>query len=197
VRYVLVDDDAALRAQQNSHLPIESPILVLGPVGPDDGEDSAPPPTGIGPLVTSLTELPVIEGPAVTFALGSLSRLPSDRFEWRGGAWWEVRIAAAEDGGLVELLVPVPRVPLAVEAPVEGARYARLGPAADWLARALSVVETGWIAVVDHWTLLTEPVAKGEDPPLSVDQLSAVRKPLRPRPEELSPDLSVVSWSLG
>ena len=39
LRYVLVDDDPWLREQQRAHLPIESPILVLGPVGPDEEED--------------------------------------------------------------------------------------------------------------------------------------------------------------
>ncbi len=39
LRYVLVEDDANLRRQHATHLPIESPVFVLGPVeGGDDDE---------------------------------------------------------------------------------------------------------------------------------------------------------------
>ena len=90
LRYVLVEEDGRGREQHGRYLPIESPILVLGPVGPgdlaDEEDDDETPASvvGIGPLITSLPEPPVVAGPSVIVAIGWASRLPSDRFEWGG-----------------------------------------------------------------------------------------------------------------
>ena len=102
LRYVLVEDDPAQREHQRAHLPIESPILVLGPVGPADQEEDPTTATGsahpgrrrIGPLITSLAEPPVVDGRPLVVAVGWVGRLPSDRLEWRDGRWWEIRLAA-------------------------------------------------------------------------------------------------------
>ena len=61
-------------------------------------------------MITSLGEPPVVDGPALVLAVGWISRLPSDRLEWRHGSWWEIRLAAAAGGGdqLSELAVPRP-----------------------------------------------------------------------------------------
>jgi hypothetical protein len=210
LRYVLVEEDAALRQQHPTHLPIESPIFVLGPVDADgDGDDDevARPVARIGPLITSLAEPPVVDVPAVVVAVGWLSRLPSDRLEWRDGAWWEVRLAAApadRDAGLSELLVPLdePRAAAlsaltGVTTPPDRARYALLDPAVEWLARTVRVAQAGRLAVIDRWSAVTSPLPEGEAPPLALDQLSAVRRPLQPAPEDLFPSLAIVTWRLG
>jgi hypothetical protein len=210
LRYVLVEDDAAQRAQHGSRLPIESPILVLGPVGHPDGEDpdaeSGAPPriAGIGPLVTSLAEPPVIAGPGVVVAVGPVSRLPSDRFEWHDSSWWDVRLAADDGDHLVELRVPMESQQAtwtdALIGPAvrqDGARYARLDAARGWLAAALRITTEGWLAVVDRWSPITGPLEPGEDPPLALDQLRAVKRPLEPAPEPVFSPMSVVTWRLG
>ena len=118
LRCVLVEVDPVLRDRQRAHLPIESPILVLGPVGlGDDAAGTTATWTtksrravaGIGPLITSLPEPPVVDGDALVVAVGWVSRLPSDRLEWRDSRWWEIRWAAGDDGDLRELPVPLDR----------------------------------------------------------------------------------------
>jgi hypothetical protein len=206
LRYVLVEDDAHLRHAHATYLPIESPVFVLGPVeaGGDD-EEPVRPVAGIGPLVTSLAEPPVVDGPAVVAAVGWLSRQPSDRLEWRAGKWWEVRLAAGRDpgAGLSELLVPLDDERsaaidrLARQPRSDGARFAQLGPGVEWLAWTLRVAEEGRLAVVDRWSVMTSGLAIGEVPPLALDQLSAVRRPVEAAPEEIFPGIAVVTWRLG
>ncbi len=214
LRYVLVEEDASLRERQRIQLPVESPFLVLGPVGPDDDDgydddDAARqggPQAGIGPLITALGEPPVLEGAAVVLAIGWAGRLPSDRLEWRDGKWWEIRLTATSraDAVLAELPIPLDDARartadrLAGPGPrPDGARYAQLGPALDWLTRTLRVAERGWLAVVDRWTDSTGPLTAGEVPPLAYDQLASVRRPIQAAPVRLFPGVSMVSWRLG
>jgi hypothetical protein len=210
LRYVLVEDDAHLRHQHAAHLPIESPVFVLGPVEADDEDDElVRPVAGIGPLVTSLAEPPEVGGPAVVVVIGWLSRLPSDRLEWRDGGWSEVRLSAGREPGheLSELLVPLdPDRAAAADALArgpaqtvrsDGARFALLGPAVEWVASSLRVAETGRLAVIDRWSPVTRALANGEVPPLALDQLSAVRRPVEPAPEDIFPGWAVVTWRLG
>jgi Putative S-adenosyl-L-methionine-dependent methyltransferase len=215
LRYVLVEDDPAQRDQQRTHLPLESPIMVLGPVGPADQDDdddldgdSHPLATvGIGPLLTSLPEPPVVDGDALIVAAGSVSRLPSDRLEWRDGRWWEIRLAADQQGALSELPVPLDQERAAGAEQLagsgdhgprpEGARYALLKPAVDWLGGTLRIAGSGRLLVIDRWTDVTRPLARGEAPPLAYDQLAAVRRPLEAAPVGLFPGVSMVSWRLG
>jgi hypothetical protein len=211
LRYVAVEEDPRLRAGHSGHLPVESPILVLGPVGSaedDEGDDEDPagrPAAGIGPLATSLAEPPVLSGPALVVTVGWAGRLPSDRVEWRDGCWWEIRLAATAgpDNDLEEMAVPLDR---ASEDTADGlvpaprpdpSRYARLGDAVRWLGAALRVAPEGRLAVIDRWTRLTEPLVAGQAPPLALDQLATVRRPQEAAPEELCPGWSVVTWWLG
>jgi hypothetical protein len=202
LRYVLVEDDTHLRHQHATHLPIESPVFVLGPVEGGDDEEPVRPVTEIGPLITSLGEPPVVDGAAVVLAIGWLSRQPSDRLEWRDGRWWEARLFATGDE-LSELLVPLDEersgvAERLIERPrPEGARYAVLGPALEWLAQTLRVAEVGRLAVVDRWSAMTRVLATGEVPPLALDQLAAVRRPVEPAPVEIFPEMAIVSWRLG
>jgi hypothetical protein len=220
LRYVLVESDPAQREQQRAHLPIESPIMVLGPVGPADqeedddldGDTHKPATVGIGPLITSLPEPPVVDGFALIVAAGSVSRLPSDRLEWRHGRWWEIRLAADQQGGhLSELPIPLDHERAAAAERLagsgdqrprsEGARYALLKPAVDWLSGTLRIAGSGRLMVIDRWTDITRPLTRGEAPPLALDQLAAVRRPLEAAPVSLfpgmSPEVSTVSWRLG
>jgi hypothetical protein len=211
LRYVLVD--RGFRDGQASHLPIESPAFLF-PGGSEDPDDFGPEggervsaATGIGPLVTSLEELPALRGDGAVIAIGWLSRLPSDRVEWRDGRWWEIRVAAGATG-LVEMAVPLVdgdlggsrdqvwrrAVPAARS---EGARYAVLGAASDWLSDALRVAEGGILAIVDSWTTTTEPIGTDRRPVMALDQFTLLRRPLEPSPLELFEGLSVVCWRLG
>jgi hypothetical protein len=230
LRYVLVEADPVLRERQRVHLPVESPIFVLGPVGPEEGENGDPDDdehlravVGIGPLITSLPEPPVVDGEALVVAVGWVSRLPSDRLEWREGRWWEIRLAAGDDGTLSELPIPLdtaraveadrlfagsrgdaaggsssaPPSGPASDARPDGARYAVLRPAVDWLAGALRIAGSGRLAVLDRWTEVTRPLAHGEVPPLALEQLAVVRRPIEAAPVGLFPDISMVTWRLG
>jgi hypothetical protein len=211
LRYVLVD--RGFRDGQASHLPIESPAFLF-PGGSEDPDDFGPEgggrplaATGIGPLVTSLEELPALRGDGAVIAIGWLSRLPSDRVEWRDGRWWEMRVAAA-GAGLVEMAVPLVdgdlggsrgqvwrrAVPAARS---EGARYAVLAAASDWVSDALRVAESGVLAIVDSWTSITEPIRGDGRPAMALDQFRPLRRPLEPLPQQLFEGLSVVSWRLG
>jgi hypothetical protein len=153
-------------------------------------------------LVTSLSELPQVGGTGLVIAYDWLWRLPVDLFQYdaAGGTWSEVRLVATSEGELTELLVPTDasRVGgLIPGSPVEGARYAALVGAAEWLADALRTTESGFLAVVDYWTPATEP-SPGARPVLAVDQLSRARKPLHPEPQALSwANQQLVTWRLG
>ncbi len=214
LRYVLVDE--GFRDAQARLLPIESPAFLF-PGGPDDTGDDDPEEgdgvaasIGIGPIVTSLVEMPVIRGYGAVIAIGSVGRLGSDRVEWREGRWWEIRVSALPDvDGLVEMPVPL------VDAALEGARglmrraagpsepaasparFAVLGEAAGWLSGSLRVAEAGMLAVVDRWTDATEALGEDEVPPLALDQLVHIRRPIEKTPTALFDGLSVVIWRLG
>jgi hypothetical protein len=116
-----------------------------------------------------------------------------------------VRLSAGGEAGgqLTELLVPLDRERsvaidrLARQPRADGARFAQLGAAVDWLARTLRVAEDGRLAVVDRWSVMTSALAIGEVPPLALDQLSAVRRPVEPAPVELFPGIALVTWRLG
>jgi hypothetical protein len=212
LRYVLVDE--GFRDAQAGHLPLESPAFLFpgGAEEPDDFEADGgarmPAAAGMGPLITSLEELPALRGDGAVMAVAWLSRLPSDRVEWRDGRWWEIRLASA-GGGLAEMPVPIldgdlgggargqvwrRAVPVS---PVEGARYAVLAAASEWISGALRVAEAGILAVVDSWTATTEPLGPGRRPAMALDQFSPLRRPIDPSPKALFEGLSVVLWRLG
>ena len=72
-----------------------------------------------------------------------------------------------------------------------------LGEAAGWLSATLRVAEMGILAVVDRWTDVTEALGEHQVPPLALDQLVHIRRPIEPTPLELFDGLSVVFWRLG
>jgi putative S-adenosyl-L-methionine-dependent methyltransferase len=205
LRVVLVEEDPSLRERHAENLSIEAPALTLGPVAPsddpDEGSRSLP---GVGPLVTSLTDLPVLAtaSVAIVIAFGWLSRQPADRFMWQDGTWWELRLGALGDDGnvLTEINLPLDEARAATmdevaSGRVDGACYASPVGAVEWLKSALATAETGWLLAVDRWTAKTEPLA-GDAPAVALDQIAAVRQPAS-GPVPVAESLEVVRWRLG
>jgi hypothetical protein len=188
LRYLAVEADPALRARQLAHLDMEPPAFVLGPSLSDDPDEAPEPVRGVGPLITSLAELPALE-PAVVVAAGWLSALPSDQVEWRAGRWRQLRLAGADDGRLEEVSVPVDGegAERFVPAPLEGARYCLHVQARAWLAQ----VRAERVAVIDRFVPTTEPVGDGQA--LAVDQLEAARPSLGRDAGTFSP-LMLIAW---
>jgi SAM-dependent MidA family methyltransferase len=162
LRYVLVERSATLRAAQQERLALEEPAMALGPANPvlDADEDEAVAIPGIGPLVTSLAELPSLALTGVILANELLDNLAVDLLEWRQGGWHEVRIFAKPGHGeaLAELLIPAApdqaahatRLAGGIDGLTEGARIPVQRPAADWLRQALTVLEQGRLIVIDY-----------------------------------------------
>jgi hypothetical protein len=209
LRYIAVDDDdPPIRLRNHgSSLAVEDPAFLFpsGPQVPDDPDESALAASGVGPIVTSLGELPVIPGPALVVAIGWLSRMPSDRVEWTGEEWREVRLAAdPTKDRLNEVLVPLD--PARLDAVhdlirgrrlVDGARIALLVGAIGWIPRALGSADAGGLVVVDRWTEVTGPLDGDEPPPLAVDQLGHRREPLNREPVLVCDGVAAVSWRVG
>jgi hypothetical protein len=206
LRVVLVEDDRALRDRHSEQLSIESPPFVLGPVGPsDDPDEGNRPLAGIGPLVTSLAELPALSAASVgvVIAYGWLGAQASDRYLWQDGQWWEIRLgsdpAAADD--LIEIALPVSaeRADALDEATggthVEGAPYASPVGAIAWLQTALATAELGWLVALDRWTAKME-ASEDEPPPVPLGQLGSIRQP-EAGPVPVAGSLEAVRWRLG
>ncbi len=205
LRIVLVDDDPALRERQAEQLSIEAPELTLGPVvASDDPDEGSRPLPGIGPLVTSLIDLPVLASASFTVvaAYGWLSSQPCDRYLWRDGAWWEIRLGVIPPADDVVTELPLPLEADKAEAidhlardRFDGARYSVPVGAVAWLRNALGSAEAGRLLAVDRWTLRSEPL--GDDPaPVPLDQLAVVRRPVD-GPIPALGSLEVVRWRLG
>ena len=151
LRYVLVERSERLREIQRSRLPMEPAREVLGPTvvtDPDEGPHAVP---GIGPLVTSLGELPQRPFVGAVIANELLDNLPFALLDKSPLGWSEVRVGAQ----IGEVLVPTsPELErraeaLAPDAPV-GARIPLQDAATGWLRSALEVVERGVIVAFDY-----------------------------------------------
>jgi SAM-dependent MidA family methyltransferase len=159
LRYVLVERSSVWRERQVRALPLEPAGLVLGPRtkadADDQGEGEADGPSGmagIGPLVTSLAELPVGPFDGVVVANELLDNLPFRMLEREGdGRWAEVKVTA----DLQELLVPADPAAaaeaerLVPDAP-PGGRIPLQHQAAGWLRTALRSLSTGRVVVIDY-----------------------------------------------
>ncbi len=210
LRYVLVHPDPAPPVMA-ALLGLEDPAYLFPVVAPGGenaggrgvlqgagGGEDAEVATGVGPLVTRVSGLPAVPGSAVVVAVSTLSRLPSDRVDYRDGRWEEVHLTATPAGGLVEVNSPLGAEsrPLVLEDPTPG-RYAVLGGAVTWLREALSSEIEGLVVVVDDWSAASSPMEGDEVPPLALDQLARIRPPARPRPEPVAGPLAVVVWSIN
>ena len=206
LRIVLVEDDRTLRERHAEHLSIESPALILGPVAPsDDPDEGSRPLPGIGPLVTSLTELPALStsSAGVVIAYGWLSHQPSDRYEWCDGAWWEIRLGVVPpaDRALTEIAVRASEerartMDELAGGRFEGARYADPVGGVAWLKAALATAETGWLLAVDHWTTKMEPLVDDGPAPVPLVPLTSIRQPAG-GPSRSVTHFQVVRWRLG
>ena len=203
LRYVLVERSLVWRQRQARRLPLEPAGLVLGPIverDPDSGPEAV---RGLGPLLTSLSEVPAGPFEGVIVANELLDNLPFRLLERTAEGWAEVR----ETVELSELLVPA-GVPATQEAThlvpdaEVGARIPLQEQAATWVRTALPTLSAGRLVVFDYadttpalsrrpwteWVRTYRSHGRGGHPlehlggqdvtcEVAVDQLAAVRPP--------------------
>ena len=151
LRYVLVERSERLRDVQRGKLPMEPARQVLGPAIVTDPDEGPRPQPGVGPLVTSLAELPQLSFAGAVIANELLDNLPFALMQRDPLGWAEVRV----DDRLRETLVPAAvdlalhAERLAPDAP-PGSRVPLQRPAAAWVRSALAVLERGRITAVDY-----------------------------------------------
>ena len=156
LRYVLVERSSALRAEQRELLSLEPADRALGPAVRIEPDEAPQPVTGVGPIVTSLGELPAVEIPAgVVIANELLDNLPFRIVERTARGWWEIRVGT-DDDHFVEVSVPAaPEVAgeadeVAAGAPVsDGARLPVPVATTDWLSHGGHALRRGFLVVVD------------------------------------------------
>jgi hypothetical protein len=191
LRYVLVHPDRRGRGDLAGSLPVENPAFLypaapppLEGAEPDDDAGSLPA-QGIGPLVTSLRDLPGLgdRGPAsAVVAVEFLSRLPFDAYVLdHRGQWSEIRLVA--EGALTEILVPLDEEPAGVDPSAGPGRQMRWTGALQWLRNVAAGDGTAVLAVVE-----TE---------LPATLLSAVGRAASPAEPVGSGRLQAVEWRLG
>jgi SAM-dependent MidA family methyltransferase len=157
LRYVLVERSAVLRAAQRELLTLEPADRAFGPAVRDEPDEAPRPVEGIGPIVTSLPELPAVELAAgVVVANELLDNLPFRIVERSGEGWTEVRVGTG-DGGFVEVAVPAsPALSVAADdvaagSPVaDGARLPVPTATVDWLDGCAHILRRGYLVVVDY-----------------------------------------------
>jgi hypothetical protein len=213
LRYVVVNPDVEGRTEPPARLvelvALEDPVFLYParrrpPVDAlesdeylddDDLDDplQRPPARSIGPLATFLTGVPALsEGDGALVAIGILSRLPFDLYEWGDGGWSEVRVAADGDE-LREMALPVadesaglPDIVATAAHPAP--RWARQTGAADWLRRVVPSAKATYLTVIDEWS-----GPEGVD----LDQLRPIREPLDGDPVPVGgTPYSAVTWRL-
>jgi SAM-dependent MidA family methyltransferase len=158
LRYVLVERSSELRATQRRLLRLEPADEVLGPVLTDADDDRFVVP-GRGPIVSSLPELPArFDG--VLLANELLDNLPFDVALRDDAGWHEVRVGA-EDGGLMEVTVPLEEPPFPfADAPV-GARVPIPAGIDEWIAAARRSLQRGRMVLVDYFVGGDELLTRG------------------------------------
>src|SRR5262252_3360895 len=157
LRSVLVERSAVLRAAQRELLTLEPADRAFGPTIRDEPDEAPRPVEGIGPIVTSLPELPALElSDGVVLANELLDNLPFRVVERAGGAWPEVRVGN-DDGGFGEVVVPAsPAVAAAADdvaadvAVADGARLPVPTATVDWLAGCGHALGRGFLVVLDY-----------------------------------------------
>lgn len=170
LRYVLVERSAALRAVQSEMVAIEPADRALGPAVRVEPDEAPRPVTGIGPLATSLTELPALEIPAgVVIANELLDNLPFRIVERAGDGWSEMRVGLG-DAGFVEVAVPAASAVSAAADDVaagavipDGARLPVPTATADWLGECGHALRRGFLVVVDFADAAASLAERGQD----------------------------------
>jgi SAM-dependent MidA family methyltransferase len=169
LRYVLVERSPALRAAQRDLLTLEPADEVFGPVIATDDPDEVPRPvTGMGPIVTSLGELPAVAFGGVVLANELLDNLPVRVVERADQGWSEVRVALGAGGALEEVVVPSPPDLAVVADEVAagatvppGARLPVPEGVAQWLLDVSRVLHRGELLLLDYVAPATELVQRG------------------------------------
>lgn len=154
LRYVLVERSARWRERQGSRLALEPAGMVLGPMLVADSDLGPQPVAGIGPLVTSLGDLPVGPFEGIVLANELLDNLAFRLLE-RGedGGWSEVRVTAELEECLVEAPEAVAADADRLVAGAEittGARIPLQHAAGAWLRAALASLLRGRVVVFDY-----------------------------------------------
>jgi NADH dehydrogenase [ubiquinone] 1 alpha subcomplex assembly factor 7 len=169
LRYVLVERSAALRAAQRDLLTLEPADRAFGPAVRDEPDEAPRPIEGIGPIVTSLPELPALELAAgVAVANELLDNLPFRVVERTESGWAEVRVGL-EANGFVEVIVPAsPEVTAAADAvaagePIPGgARLPVPTGAVDWVEDCARVLRRGFLVVIDYADTAASMATRGQ-----------------------------------
>jgi SAM-dependent MidA family methyltransferase len=170
LRYVLVERSAALQAAQRELLTLEPADRAFGPAVRAEPDEAPRPVAGIGPIVTSLPELPALELAAgVVIANELLDNLPFGIVERAAGGWMEVRVGLGDDG-FVEITVPAsPEIAAAADDVAAGASIpvgARLPvPTAivDWLEACAHILRRGYLVVIDYADTAASLAARSQD----------------------------------
>jgi SAM-dependent MidA family methyltransferase len=169
LRYVLVERSATLRPEQRELLTLEPADRAFGPVVSIDPDEAPGPVTGLGPMVTSLPELPALPVAAgIVLANELLDNLPFRVVERSSGGWTEVRVGLG-DGGFAEVAVAAsPEIAGAADdvaagstIPV-GARLPVPTATVDWLAGCGHVLRRGFLVVVDYADDAASLAARGQ-----------------------------------
>lgn len=169
LRYVLVERSARLRAEQRDLLDLEPDDEALGPftqVAHPDGPSEPVP--GVGPIVSSLEDLPGFAVTGVVVANELLDNLPVRLVERSDAGWSEVRVGVDGDR-LVEVLVPASpdlehdaALVAAGAEVIVGARLPVPVGIREWLDRVSLVLERGEVILVDYMDDARGLLARGQ-----------------------------------
>jgi SAM-dependent MidA family methyltransferase len=170
LRYVLVERSAALQAAQRELLTLEPADRAFGPAVREEPDEAPRQVAGIGPIVTSLPELPALELAAgVVIANELFDNLPFGIVERGGGGWTEVRVGLGDDG-FVEVGVPASREITAAADDVaagatipDGARLPVPTGIVDWLDESAHILRRGYLVVVDYADTAASLAARSQD----------------------------------
>ena len=166
LRYVLVERSDARRAEQRDVLVLEPAEDALGPLVHDDADTGAVVAGGLGPIATSLAELPALPVTGVVLANELLDNLPFRMVERTVDGWSEVRVGVTSDGFVEDLVRAAPE--LAVEADHVAAGAVPVGTrlpvptgVREWLQSCAFVLRRGVLIVVDYAANAAELVERG------------------------------------
>jgi SAM-dependent MidA family methyltransferase len=160
LRYVLVEGSEPQRRRHGEHLPLDPAAFAFSP---EDDDSPLPQPTGRGPIVVSLAELPRLAAPCVVLANELLDNLPFDLWERRDGRWQQVLV----DADLDEVVVPLdpPGWLAGLDAP-EGGRVPVQDAARRWVLEAIALArpgDGGRLVVIDYAATTAELASRPPD----------------------------------
>jgi len=169
LRYVLVEQSEALRAEQRTLLALDDPASALGPgmIDAEIDDDAVVPAPGMGPIVTALDALPAVHFSGVVLANELLDNLPFEIVEARADGWHEVRVGTDGDA-FVPVLVPLgariaepmfQTLPEATSVPA-GTRLPVATALRSFVADVAARLRRGVLACIDYAEPVEELVAR-------------------------------------